>query len=76
MAESSREIVFGEIRRLGLQANVLELEEKGYTVVPDALSMATVERMRDVILRQTQEKSGLDQRPDLETWDGGNLRDK
>ena len=72
---TSQDIVFGEIRRLGLEANVLELEEKGYTVVPDAISEETVARMRDVILRQTQEKSGLDDLPDLEAWDGGTLRE-
>ena len=30
---ASRELVFGEIRRLGLEANLIELEENGYTVV-------------------------------------------
>ena len=72
---TSQDIVFGEIRRLGLEANVLELEEKGYTVVPDAISEETVARMREVILKQTQEKSGLDVLPDLEAWDGGTLRE-
>ncbi len=71
---TSREIIFGEIDRLGLQSNVLELEEKGYTVVPDAIPMGMVERMRDVIIDQTTDKSGVE-RPDLETWDGGRLRE-
>ena len=72
---TSREFVFAEIDRLGLQQNVLELEEQGYTVVPDALPMAMVEQMREIILRQTAEKSGLDEVPDVDTWDGGNLRE-
>ena len=71
---TSREIVFGEIDRLGLRNNVLELEEQGYTVVENALPMEMVERMREIIIDQTTEKSGSE-RPDLETWDGGNLRE-
>jgi ectoine hydroxylase-related dioxygenase (phytanoyl-CoA dioxygenase family) len=70
---SSREIVFAEIRRLGLENNVLELEELGYTVVPNAVPMDMVARMREVIIEQTTDKSGV--RPDLETWDGGRLRE-
>ena len=72
---TSREIVFAEIDRLGLQNNVLELEEQGYTIVPDALPMSMVEAMREIILRQTADKSGLDAVPDLDTWEGGNLRE-
>ncbi len=71
---TSREVVFGEIQRLNLEANVLELEEKGYTVVPDALPMDMVERLREIIIDQTTDKSGSE-RPDLETWDGGRLRE-
>ena len=36
---TSRELVFGEIHRLRLEQNVLELEEQGYTVVADAIPM-------------------------------------
>jgi len=71
---ASAEVVFREIRRLGLEANVLELEENGYTVVPDAIPMGVVERMREIIIDQTTDKSGSE-RPDLETWDGGRLRE-
>jgi ectoine hydroxylase-related dioxygenase (phytanoyl-CoA dioxygenase family) len=70
---SSREVVFDEIRRLGLEKNVLDLEEQGYTVVPDAISQEMIERMREIIISQSAEKSG--QQPDLETWDGGTLRE-
>ena len=42
---SSREVVFDEINRLNLQDNVLELEEKGYTMVEDALPKDMVEKM-------------------------------
>ncbi|MEM7020420.1 MAG: phytanoyl-CoA dioxygenase family protein [Pseudomonadota bacterium] len=71
---TSRELVFNEIKRLGLESNVLELEENGYTVVPDAVPMEMVKRIREVIIDQTAEKSGVE-RPDLHTWDGGTLRE-
>lgn len=70
---SSRELVFDEIHRLGLEKNVLELEEQGYTVVPDAVPMEMVEKMREVVLAQTADKSG--KTPDLDTWDEGPLRE-
>ena len=69
---TSRELVFDEIHRLGLERNVLELEQQGFTVVPDAVPMDMVVRMREVILDQVADKNdGV--RPDLATWDGGNL---
>ncbi len=71
---TSREVVFGEIRQLGLEKNILELEEQGYTIVPDAIPMDMVKRMREVIIDQVHDKSG-GERPDLETWDGGRLRE-
>ena len=71
---TSREVVFGEIRRLGLEAHVLELEEQGYTVVEDAVPPEQLTRMRDVIMAQSAEKSGQDS-IDLDTWDGGQLRE-
>ena len=70
---TSREVVFGEIHRLGLEKNVLDLEEQGFTIVSDAISSDLIERMREVIIDQTTEKSGV--RPDLDTWDGGTLRE-
>ena len=71
---TSGEIVFAEIRRLGLEMNILELEEKGYTIVPDALPLDMVECMREVIIDQTTDKYG-GERPDIESWDGGQLRE-
>jgi hypothetical protein len=71
---SSRELVFEEIRRLDLEKHVVELEEKGYTVVPDAIPMDMVEHLREIILAQTADKSGVDL-PDIDTWDGGRLRE-
>jgi ectoine hydroxylase-related dioxygenase (phytanoyl-CoA dioxygenase family) len=70
--QTSSEFVFGEIHRLGLESNVLELEEHGFTIVPDALPIDMVERMREVIIDQVADKNG-GVRPDLETWDEGNL---
>ena len=71
---TSHEVVFAEIHRLSLEANVLELEEKGYTIVADVVPSDMVERMREIIIDQTTDKSG-GERPDLETWDGGRLRE-
>ena len=71
---TSRELVFGEIRRLGLEANLIELEENGYTVVEDAVPIDQVEAMREVIIRQSADKGGIDL-PNLDTWDGGKLRE-
>ena len=62
---TSREQVFGEIRRLNLEAHVIELEEQGFTVVQNAIPMNMVEKMRDGILEQTADKS--DKLPNLET---------
>ena len=70
---TSREQVFGEIRRLNLEAHVIELEEQGFTVVQNAIPMNMVEKMRDIILKQTADKS--DKLPNIETWDGGTLRE-
>ena len=70
---TSREIVFGEIRRLGLEKHVVEIEEQGFTVVENAVPMSMVERMRDVILAQVADKTGKE--PDLDNWDDGALRE-
>ncbi|MEM7365135.1 MAG: phytanoyl-CoA dioxygenase family protein [Pseudomonadota bacterium] len=60
--------VFAEIDRLGLSANVLELESEGYTVVPSVLDADTIARAQDAILNQLERKTGS--RPDLKTYDG------
>ncbi|MCH2567469.1 MAG: phytanoyl-CoA dioxygenase family protein, partial [Pseudomonadales bacterium] len=60
--------VFAEIDRLGLNANVLELESEGYTVVPSVLDVDTIARAQDAILYQLERKTGS--RPDLKTYDG------
>lgn len=70
---TSREVVFGEIERLNLEKNVLELQQQGYTVVADAIPPGMVERMREVIIDQVTDKSSV--RPDPMTWDGGRLRE-
>jgi len=70
--QTSSEFVFAEIHRLGLEKNILELEQQGFTVVPDAIPMDMVERMREVILDQVADKNdGV--RPDLQSWDSGTL---
>lgn len=70
---TSREVIFGEIERLALEKNILELQQNGYTVVPDAIPADMVERMRNIIVDQVTDKGGV--RPDPETWDGGRLRE-
>ena len=47
--KSSRELVFEEIYRLKLERHALELEEKGYTVVPDAIDMDMVKHLLSLI---------------------------
>ena len=72
--KSSRELVFEEIYRLKLEKHALELEEKGYTVVPDAIDMDMVKNLREIIICQSADKSNVE-KPNIETWDGGNLRE-
>ena len=72
--KSSRELVFEEIYRLKLERHALELEEKGYTVVPDAIDIDMVKHLREIIISQSADKSNVE-KPDIETWDGGNLRE-
>ena len=72
--KSSRELVFDEIYRLKLERHVLELEEKGYTVVPDAIDKDMIEKLREVIVTQSADKSNIN-KPDIETWDDGTLRE-
>ena len=57
-----------------LEKHIVELEERGYTVVENAIPQDMVERMREIIIDQTTDKSDSD-RPNLDTWDGGKLRE-
>ncbi|MYE14346.1 MAG: phytanoyl-CoA dioxygenase family protein [Gammaproteobacteria bacterium] len=66
-------VVFGEIRRLGLAKNVVEIEEQGFTVVENALAADMVEGLREVILRQSSDKTGKEL--DLHNWDDGTVRE-
>ncbi len=70
LAESNRAraAVFAEISRLGLQQNVLDLEQSGYTVMERLLDDSTVARARQAILNQIERKMGT--RPDLDTFVG------
>ena len=59
-----------EIRDLGLGDYIVELDEKGYTIIPpDKMGDPGAERILEAILRIAEEESGV--RPDLET--GGNI---
>ncbi|MGH7805961.1 MAG: phytanoyl-CoA dioxygenase family protein [Candidatus Binatia bacterium] len=43
------------VAELGLEKNVRELEEKGYTIVPNAFSTEMADRLREAILRAGEE---------------------
>jgi len=50
--------VLGEISRLGLEQNLIELETRGYTTVSGALAPDTVVRTREAILRRVERETG------------------
>ena len=64
-----REQVLSEIRRLGLEANALELETLGYTVLrPDQVAPASMSaRVRAAVIEAHQRQTGL--QADLERGD-------
>jgi len=46
--------LYKQIRSLGLETNVAEMDAFGFTVIPQALSTATVERARNSILKTAE----------------------
>lgn len=64
--------LYKKIRSLGLETNVAELDAFGFTVIPQSLSKAMVERARNSILETAEKRVG--RRLDLETEEAfGNL---
>lgn len=61
MARAARDRVFAEIERLGLIANVGELEMKGYTALtPEQVGPPEfIERLRETIIALAERRSGL-----------------
>jgi hypothetical protein len=61
MARAARDRVFAEIERLGLIANVGELEMKGYTALtPERVGPPEfIERLRETIVALAERRSGL-----------------
>ena len=47
--------LYREIRRLGLETNLAELDAFGFTIVPDALSPALTKRLLDTTLREAEQ---------------------
>lgn len=56
--------IYRDIRRLGLETNLAELEAFGFTVVREALSPELTDRLRAAVLKSAQENFG--RRLDLE----------
>jgi hypothetical protein len=50
--------IYREIRTLGLEANLAELEAFGFTIVRDALSPQLTRRLRDAVLRSAESSFG------------------
>lgn len=57
MAEA-KERVLARIRELGLDENLAELEEQGYTTIPNVLSEEQIERARNAIVARAESASG------------------
>ncbi len=66
-AHEARERVLANIDALSLNANLLELETKGYTVLSGVLSDDRIERAKTAILRRVESKTGKKIDPDTAT---------
>lgn len=65
--------VMANIRALGLEQNLIELETAGYTVLKGVLSSATIERAKSAIVKSTERftgRSGID----IANEDGSKLK--
>lgn len=59
--------IYREIRELGLETNLAELEAFGFTIIEDALSPALTKELREAILRVSEVAEGHPLDPDNET---------
>ena len=63
--------IYGQIRDLGLETNLAELEAFGFTVIESALSPALTDELKGAILRAASERVGHHLDPDGETDHAG-----
>ena len=56
--------IYREIRTLGLETNLAELEAYGFTVIRDALSPELTAKLRDAVLRSAE--NGFKRKLDLD----------
>ncbi len=66
-SDAAQARILSEIHDLSLEPNVLELETRGYTVIPGVLDRATVERARAAILARVEADTGRRIDPDRAT---------
>jgi hypothetical protein len=59
--------IYRDIRTLGLESNLAELEAFGFTIIEEALSSTLTEQLKDAILRIASEKVGHPLDPERET---------
>ena len=48
--------LYRDIRELGIESNLAELEAFGFTIIEDALDPATTVRLRDAVLRVAEQR--------------------
>jgi hypothetical protein len=60
--------IYREIRRLGLESNLAELDAFGFTTIPEAISPDLTRRLREAIVRSAEKKLG--RRLDVEREEG------
>ncbi len=66
-SDAAQARILEEIRDLGLEANVLELETQGYTVIPGVLDEASVACAKAAILERVETDTGRRIDPDTAT---------
>ncbi|WP_375784893.1 phytanoyl-CoA dioxygenase family protein [Bradyrhizobium sp. Pha-3] len=72
-ATQSLNKIYREIRELGLESNLAELEAFGFTVIENVLSPEMVLKLRDATLRDYERRYNI--KMDLENERGENLKD-
>lgn len=60
--------LYRQLRELGLESNIAELDAMGFTVLENLLPPETVLRARNAILRICEERTGV--KPDLDSGEG------
>ena len=66
---AAMERVLAEVRALGLQDNLIELETQGYTTLPAVLNEDLIERTKAAILRRAAHDNGQQVDPETATAD-------